>query len=340
MANITIEDVAKHAQVSRATVSRVLNHNLRVDEAMRSRVLEAVQALGYQPNHVARRLRARSSTVIGLIISDIQNPYFISVIRGVEDAAYAQHMSIVLCNSDEDVTKQQLYLQLMESEHVAGLIIVPANSLDNAGLARLKQAGIPIILLDRTVETLQVDAIKVDNVRGAYEAVNHLIERGHQRIGIISGFKHLTTGNERYRGYRDALTSAGFPIDESLVRFGDFKTESGYRLTHELMAAARPPQALFVANNLMTLGAMRALRELGVRIPEEIALVGFDDMPWSGELYSPLTAVSQPTYELGQEAVQLLMRRISQPTAPYQTLVLQTRLIIRESSGPALTSRS
>jgi LacI family transcriptional regulator, galactose operon repressor len=340
MANVTIEDVAKRAQVSRATVSRVLNNNLRVDESLRSRVLEAVQALDYQPNHVARRLRARSSTVIGLIISDIQNPYFISVIRGVEDTAYAQHMSIVLCNSDEDVTKQQLYLQLMESEHVAGLIIVPANSHDNAGLARLKQAGIPIILLDRTVETLQVDAVKVDNMRGAYEAVNHLIELNHRRIGIISGFKHLTTGDERYQGYREALTAAGLPIDDSLVRFGDFKTESGYHLTHELMAAADPPKALFVANNLMTLGAMRALHELGVRIPEDIALVGFDDMPWSGELYSPLTAVSQPTYELGQEAVQLLMRRISQPAAPYRTIVLQTRLIIRESSGVALMRRS
>ena len=338
MPNVTIEDVAMRAQVSRATVSRVLNNNSRVDETLRARVLEAVQALGYQPNHVARRLRARSSTVIGLIISDIQNPYFISVIRGVEDTSYAQHMSVVLCNSDEDVAKQQLYLQLMESEHVAGLIIVPANSHDNAGLVRLKQAGIPIILLDRTVETLQVDAVKVDNVRGAYEAVNHLIALGHQRIGMISGFKHLTTGDERYHGYRNALHAAGLLIDDKLVRFGDFKTESGYRLTRELMSVLNPPQALFVANNLMTLGAMRALRELGVRIPEDVALVGFDDMPWSGELFSPLTAVSQPTYELGQEAVQLLMRRISQPNAPYRTVVLQTRLIVRESSGAALRS--
>ena len=339
MPNVTIEDVAQRAQVSRATVSRVLNNNSRVDETLRARVLEAVQVLGYQPNHVARRLRARSSTVIGLIISDIQNPYFISVIRGVEDTSYTQHMSVVLCNSDEDVAKQQLYLQLMESEHVAGLIIVPANSHDNAGLVRLKQAGIPIILLDRIVETLQVDAVKVDNVRGAYEAVNHLIVLGHQQIGMISGFKHLTTGDERYHGYRDALNAAGLPIDDKLVRFGDFKTESGYRLTRELMSAPNPPQALFVANNLMTLGAMRALRELGVRIPEDIALVGFDDMPWSGELFSPLTAVSQPTYELGQEAVQLLMRRISQPNAPYRTVVLQTQLIVRESSGATLRSR-
>ena len=322
----------------RATVSRVLNNNPRVDATLRTRVLEAVQALGYEPNHVARRLRARSSTVIGLIISDIQNPYFISVIRGVEDTAYANHMSVVLCNSDEDVAKQQLYLQVMQSEHVAGLIIVPANSQDSAGLARLNQVGIPIILLDRMVDDLRVDGIKVDNVRGAYEAVNHLIELGHKQIGIITGFQNLTTGSERYRGYCDALTTAGLSVNEALVKYGDFKTESGYLLTRELLEGASPPDALFVANNLMTLGAMRALRELGIRIPQDMPLVGFDDMPWSGELYSSLTAVSQPTYELGQEAVHLLMRRIAQPDASYRTIILQTRLIVRESSGavPAL----
>src|SRR5664279_928282 len=315
MSNVTLEDVAKRAQVSRATASRVLNDNLRVDETLRARVLEAVQALGYQPNHVARRLRAQSSTVIGLIISDIQNPYFISVIRGVEDTAYANHLSIVLCNSDEDETKQGLYLQLMESERVAGLIIVPANS---RGLARLRQVGIPVILLDRTVDDLQFDTVKVDNVRGAYEAVHHLTESGYERIGIITGFRHLTTAIERYQGYRDAMTSAGLIPDAALAKFGDFKAESGYRLTRELIALPQPPQALFVANNLMTLGALRALREAGVRVPDDMSLVGFDDMPWSGELYSPLSAVSQPTYELGQEAVHLLMRRISAPNAPYR----------------------
>jgi LacI family transcriptional regulator len=340
MPNTTINDVAKRAQVSKATVSRVLNDNHRVDERLRSRVLEAVQALGYQPNHVARRLRAQLSTVIGLIISDIQNPYFLSVIRGVEDAAYANRMSIVLCNSDEDTAKQQLYLQVMESERVAGLILVPASSADTSGLDRLKQVGIPAVLLDRTVNGLQVDVVKVDNLRGAQEAVQHLIELGHRRIGTLAGCTHLSTGLERYRGYRDALTLAGLPVDDSLVKFGDFKMESGYQLTLELMALPHPPDAIFVANNMMTLGALRALRELDIRIPEEIRLVGFDDMPWSSELYSPLTSVSQPTYELGQEAVQLLLHRITQPDAPYRTVILHTQLVVRESSGAALASRS
>ena len=340
MSNTTIEDVARLARVSRATVSRVLNNNLSVNESLRSRVVEAIQELGYEPNHVARRLRARSSTVIGLIISDIQNPYFISVVRGVEDTAHSNHMTIVLCNSDEDVAKQQLYLQLMQSEHVAGLIIVPANSHDSTGLARLHRLGIPIILLDRTVDGLLVDVIKVDNVRGAFEAVKHLIDLGNTRIGIITGYEYLSTASERYAGYRNALTAAGLPIDDSLVKFGDFKTESGYRLTREMMSAPARPQALFVANNLMTLGALRALRELGLRVPLDVPLVGFDDMPWSAELYSPLTAVSQPTYELGQEAVNMLLRRIAQPGAPSRMVTLQTQLIVRESSGALATTEN
>lgn len=340
MRSVTIRDVADYAQVSLATVSRVLNNNATVDEILRARVLEAIRVLGYQPNRAARRLRAQSSSVIGLVISDIQNPYFISVISGVEDAAYAKQMNIVLCNSDEDPNKQELYLRVMEAERVAGLIIVPTNSTDRAGFDRLQAAGIPIILLDRIVRGLEVDTVRVDNVRGAFDAVNHLIQLGHRRIGIISGALHLSTGQERYQGYRDALIGAGLAVEETLVKFGNFKTQSGYHFALELIALAQPPDAIFIANNLMTLGALRALRERGVRVPEDMPLVAFDDLPWSGELYSPLTAVSQPTYELGQEAVRLLMRRIATPSAPYQTISLQTQLIVRESSGAALPRRS
>jgi DNA-binding LacI/PurR family transcriptional regulator len=340
MSRATIKDVADYARVSNATVSRVLNNNPQVDEILRARVLEAVEALGYEPNRDARRLRARSSNVIGLVISDIQNPYFISVIRGVEDAAYSQQMNIVLCNSDEDVSKQAIYLRVMEAERVAGLIIVPSDSQQDEDIQQLQKMGIPIILLDRALANLRMDAVLVDNVRGAYEAVTHLLDLGYQRIALIGGSPSVTTGQDRYQGYRNALTDAGLPIEDALVKNGDFKMESGYRLAHELMAAAHPPEAIFVANNLMTLGALRALRELRLRVPEDVALVGFDDMPWSGELYSPLTAVSQPTYELGQEAVHLLLRRLAAPEASFRTTILQTRLIVRESSGAQLPDRS
>jgi LacI family transcriptional regulator len=335
MPSPTISEVAKQAGVSRATVSRVLNNNPHVDEALRKRVLDTIEALGYQPNRSARRLRAQSSSVIGLVISDIQNPYFISVIRGVEDASYAAQMSIILCNSDEDKAKQQMHLRVLEGERVAGLIIVPARSDEGDDLARLQKAGIPVILLDRIVNSIQVDTVRVDNARGAYDAVAHLVGLGYRRIAMISGPTTLTTGSERFRGYRDALHAAGIAVDESLVKVGDFRADSGYRLAKELLAA-QPPDAIFVANNLMTLGVMHYLREAGVHVPEGMPLVGFDDMPWSAELYSPLTAVSQPTYELGQEAVALLVRRIANASAPFRSVVLQTKLIVRESCGSLL----
>lgn len=338
MSNVTIRDVAAQAGVSRATVSRVLNNNPAVDTVLRERVVEAVRALGYQPNRAARRLRAQISNVIGLIISDIQNPYFISVIKGVEDVAYAHQMSVILCNSDEDPAKEQMYLRVMAAEHVAGLVIVPSQIKEAQSLDRLRQMGIPVTLLDRFTPDVEVDAVKVDNERGAYDAVRHLTGLGYRRIAIITGVLSLTTGRERYTGYQMALAAAGLPREPSLVKEGDFKTESGYRLTRELWASGRPPDALFVSNNLMTLGALRALRELAVRVPQQLALVGFDDMPWSGDLYSPLTSVSQPTYELGAEAVNLLLRRLADPASPFRTVMLQPRLIVRESCGAALRS--
>jgi LacI family transcriptional regulator/LacI family repressor for deo operon, udp, cdd, tsx, nupC, and nupG len=184
-----------------------------------------------------------------------------------------------------------------------------------------------------------VDTVKVDNERGAYEAVRHLLDLGYKRIAHISGDPNLTTGRDRVQGYYNALLEAHLKPESKLVKVGDFKTDSGYRLTLELLDSATPPDAIFVANNLMTLGALRALRERNTRVPEDVALVGFDDMPWSAEFRSPLTAVSQPTYELGQEAVHLLLRRIAQPDAPVRTVVLNTRLIVRESCGVLLKVR-
>lgn len=335
MPDVTIHDVAAHAGVSRATVSRVLNNNPAVAAALRDRVLDAVQALGYQPNRAARHLRAQTSSVIGLIISDIQNPYFLSIIQAAEDVAYAHQMSLILCNSGEDPAKEQMYLRVMATERVAGLVMVPSLTRGTQSLARLKEMSIPVVLLDRLMADVEMDAVKVDNERGAYEAVRHLIGLGYRRIAIITGILDLTTGRERYAGYQAALTAAGLPQTPALVKFGNFKADSGYHLTRELLLSQPPPDALFISNNMMTLGALRALRELHVRVPQQIALVGFDDMPWSGDLYSPLTAVSQPTYDLGAEAVNLLLRRLAEPGSPFRTVMLQTRLIVRESCGAA-----
>jgi LacI family transcriptional regulator len=333
MKKVTLSDVAAYSGVSRATISRVLNNNPQVAPELRARVLEAVQALGYQPNRAARRLRADSSDILGLIIPDIENPFYISAIRGIQDLASENQMSLLLCNTDEDPAKQQMYLSVMEAEQVAGLIIAPTHVHDGEVLRKFTQSDIPVILIDRRVDCQDFDAVTVDNVSGAYAAVKHLIDNGYTRIAMIGGSPVLSISHERFQGYKDAHAHAGIKMEKMLAKEGGFDAGSGYQLTRELLLSSRRPQAIFAANNLITLGVLRAIRELGLVIPDDIAIVAFDDMPWFSELRPPLTAVSQPTYELGQEAVRLLLRRLDEPDAPFRNVVLQARLIVRESSG-------
>jgi LacI family transcriptional regulator len=333
MANITINDVARFAGVSRATVSRVLNNQAYVADDVRTRVQAAMDTLGYHPSRTARRMRAMSSDLVGLIIPDIQNTLFQALVRGVEDAAYAQNMNVVLCNTDDIPDKQKVYVRLMQAEQAAGLIVVPTHPNDGAMLEPVRNAGIPIILLDRDVNNFEADSIRVDNVRGALLAARHLITLGYQRIALIAGTQYLTPGRERLQGFYDAMHERGIEIDQALVKVGNFKIENGYELALELMNAAAPPDAIFASNNLMTLGALRALHELGLRVPQDVALVGFDDMPWAEDLNPPLTAVSQPGYEIGQQAVQLLLKRIERPDAPFSRVILQPKLIVRQSCG-------
>ncbi|MBI1281131.1 MAG: substrate-binding domain-containing protein [Anaerolineaceae bacterium] len=336
MATATLRDVAKFANVSEATVSRVLNNHASVNEVLRERVNHAIEILNYQPNRAARRLRSPSSSVIGLIISDIENPFFLSLIRGLEDAAYAQKMNVILCNSDEDLKKQARYLDVMTAERVAGLILVPSPGTKATTLRSLLQTGIPFTLLDRFVDGVDADVAKVDNIGGAYNAVKHAAELGYSRIGAVINSGNISTGVERYEGYVKALGNANIPLDSNIVKYGDFSVESAFKATQELISQPNPVEAIFAANNLMSLGVLRALRDVGKRVPEDVALIGFDDMPWLSEFSPPLTAVAQPSYELGQEAIHLLLRRIAQPSAPTRTVTLQTRLIIRQSCGVQL----
>lgn len=330
---VILSDVAAYSGVSRATISRVLNNNPQVAPELRARVLEAVQALGYQPNRAARRLRSDSSDILGLIIPDIENPFYISAIRGIQDLASEHQMSLLLCNADEDPAKQQMYLSVMEAELVAGLIIAPTHAHDGEVLKKFSQSDIPVILIDRRVDCQDFDAVTVDNVGGAYAAVKHLIDLGYTRIAMIGGSPILSISRERLQGYKEAYAQAGIKMEKTLIKEGGFNAESGYQLTRELLLSSRRPHAIFAANNLITLGVLKAIRELDLAIPDDIAVVAFDDMPWFSELRPPLTAVSQPTYELGQEAVRLLLKRLDEPEAPFRNVVLQTRLMVRKSCG-------
>ena len=333
MANIN--DVAKRAGVSIATVSRVLNGSARVNSDIKKRVEDAMEALAYQPHPAARSLRTNRSRIIGLLISDIQNPFFMGLIRGVEDEAQRHEYSLILCNSSESPQREQQYLEVLYTERVAGAIIVPTREqLGEETLGRFQERGIPLVAVDRRVKDKNVDAILVDNVRGAREAVSHLIANGYRRIAAITGPMNITTGHDRLEGYRQALQAAGLPIDPTIERCGTFKVESGEALAEELLELEPAIDALFVGNNLMTLGALKSIHALGLRVPEDVALVGYDDIQWAQIGSVSLTTVMQPVYELGSTAALRLFQRLQNPAQSRQEIILTPTLRVRGSSRP------
>jgi DNA-binding LacI/PurR family transcriptional regulator len=326
----TMKEVAKLAGVSVATVSRVLNNQPNVSPELRSKVLEAVKELSYQRNRVARSLRARRSRIIGLIISDIQNPFFTSLVRAVEDVAYEHQYAVFLCNSDENVEKETLYVDLMCAEKVAGVVISPTCETDSPS-QKLIEVNIPVVAVDRRMLDLAVDTVMVDNVGAAFELVSHLIDDGHRHIAAVLGTPIATTGHERREGYVQALKAHGLPILPDLIRTGPPKETVGYRLTGEFLDLSDRPTALFTGNNLLTVGALRAIYERGLRIPDDIALGAFDELDWMSLVEPPLTVVAQPTYELGRTAADLLLKRIEDGTRPPQEVVLKPTILIRQS---------
>ncbi|MFL6071886.1 MAG: LacI family DNA-binding transcriptional regulator, partial [Mycobacteriales bacterium] len=247
MAHVTIRDVAAVAGVSPATVSRVLNTNDRVRPELRDRVHDAVARLVYRPNSQARSLRTRATTVLGLIISDIQNPFFTAMVRGVEDAASAVGYSVVLANSDEDLSKEQRYLEIAAAEQMAGVVLSPASAADTR-IDLLVERNIPVVTIDRRIRSSTVDSITVNNHRAAHEAVSHLLAAGCRRIGVVAGPPDITTAAGRLAGYRAALKEAGVPLDPSLVVRGNFRVDGGREATRKLLAAGPPPDGLFVTN--------------------------------------------------------------------------------------------
>jgi LacI family transcriptional regulator len=334
MKRTTIQDVAEKAGVSLSTVSRVLNDNPSVSIDLQQRVLDAIKILNYQPNRSAQRLRSQNSRVIGLVISDIENPFFTSIVRGVEDVAYNRQMNVILCNTDENPEKERRYIEVMSEERVAGLIITPTYGDKQDILIDLQASGIPVVLLDRDIESDALDTVLVDNISGAYTATKHLIDLAYERIAIVNGEPQVKTFSDRFKGYQKALIESGVKLDQSLVCEVSPRIESSLQATQTLLKAS--PDAIFAANNLMTLGVLKAIKAQGLRVPEDVALIGFDDMPWSGDLYPPITSVAQPTYELGREAARLLIRRMSDENVFQQKILLQTRLIVRQSCGAYL----
>jgi LacI family transcriptional regulator len=332
----TIQQVAQHAQVSAATVSRVLNSNGNVHPDLVRRVRTAVEALSYKPNSVARNLRRSESSLWAVIVSDIGNPFFTSMVRGVEDAAQGSGYSVVLCNSDENPAKEAGYIAAAAAERMAGVVICPASTPDT-DVTPLLDLGIPVVAVDRRLGRAAVDTVLVDNERAAEEATDHLVDMGYRRIACITGPRQAMTARERLTGYQRALQRRGQDLQPPLVRYADFRERGGYEAMASLLADV-PPDAVFVANNLMTVGALECLIHHGVGVPREVGIVGFDEIPWADLVRPSLSTVAQPTYEMGKIAGQLLTNRRASPDGSCETVILHTTLKVRASSTPRATA--
>jgi LacI family fructose operon transcriptional repressor len=322
-----ILDVAKHAGVSVASVSRVLSGLPGVSEATRQRVLTSVKALDYHPDLAARRLRSGKTDTLGLVVSDIRNPYFTEVSRAIEDVAYANGLRVLLCNSDEDPAKESFYLDMMRDENVAGVILSPTLDL----LTRFKPGdyGFPVVLVDRCDRDTQADAVVLDNVDAAQRLVRHLIDCGHQRIAFFHGAASAT-GRQRREGYEAALAEAGLaPITQTLKPTTD---EARQAMRDYLSQHRELPDAIVASSGLILLGLVESLHEAGLRYPQDTALAGFDDMPWTRVVTPAITVMAQPTADIGRSAIELLRARIAQPAQAMRRIVLRGELIVRGSS--------
>ncbi|MBN1414490.1 MAG: LacI family DNA-binding transcriptional regulator [Bacteroidales bacterium] len=327
-----LKKVAEKAGVSIATVSRVVNNSPNVNPETRIKIEKIIKDLKYSPNRVAKRLRNRnaSGNLLGVLIPDIQNPFYVEVLRGIEDIAYKKKYALIVCNFSQDENKEKMYLDILQSESVDGLIAAPTHEHDQK-VINLVKTGLPIVCVDRGLVDVDVDVVLVENRKGAYSAVDYLAKKGYRRIAYISGIPKLPSSRDRELGYRDALEANKLPVCSELIRYGDSRHESGVKLCAELLELPDPPDALFTGNNLITLGALETIHKKGLKIPGDIAVLGFDDMYWSISLNPPLTAVRQPAYEIGKCAAEQLISRITNPDRPTSSMVLKTELMIRNS---------
>jgi LacI family transcriptional regulator len=331
----TIKEVARQAKVSVGTVSNVVSGSAPVSPKLRERVLKAISHLDYQPNHVARSLKVRQTRMLGMVVSDITNPFFPQMVRGAEDAALSHNYLLVTINTDDHLEREKQILSVLRTRRVDGILLVMSpNDGDVTHIRNTIAAGIPVVCLDRLPPSLSVDSVATDNVKGAEMCVRHLISMGHLHIGIITGSVKLQTASDRLKGYENALTEAGVPIDRNLIREGDFRLEAGYRLSKGLLLSAKRPSALFATNALMGLGAVKAAEELGLRCPQDVAIAMFDDLPIAEALRPHLTAVAQPAYSIGFQGAELLIGRIEGSVNGKKpiTIRLEPELRVRESS--------
>jgi len=333
----TIKEVSKRAGVSVGTVSHFLTGRFSVSPGRRNRILAAMSELNYQPNHVARSLKLSRTHMLGMVVSDITNPFFSHMVRGAEDIALNRNYLLLTFNSDDHVEREIQFLTVLRTRRVDGVLLVIAPSqVFPHHVEELIASGTPVVCLDRVPQGLRVDSVTVDNIRGSRECVEHLIDEGHRRIAILTGPLLLQTARERLQGYKQALKARNLAIDPVLVGEGNFRVEAGHKLARNLLARVDRPTAMFVSNGLMAVGVLKAMSELGLECPRDLALASFDDLALSDVLRPPLTTVVQPAYEIGRRGAALLIDRIasgSTKTSSVTKVKLTTELKIRGSTA-------
>jgi LacI family transcriptional regulator len=329
-----MKQVAILAGVSQATVSHVINEATYVSPKVRGRVLKAIRELDYHPDAVARTLRTKRSRTVGMVIPNISDPFFDTVVRGAEDVLADGGYTLIVGNSDDDARKEEAYYGTFRAKRVDGILLIVSPGESVPEYLRLRApAAPPIVYLDRYYRGLRGDAVLLDDEGGSYEGVRHLLCGGHRHIATITGPLNLLNSVMRLEGYKRALADNGIAFDHALVREGRFDTASGEEKTTELLGLSPRPTALFVENALMTVGALRAFKKCGVRCPEDVALVSYNDLEYFDLLRPTITAVRQPVYDLGATAAEILLKRLlGKLTGPFRRTILKFELVIRESS--------
>lgn len=329
----TIKDVALHAGVSITTVSHVLNDTRQVSAQGRERVQIAIRALGYVPSAVARSLKSNTTSTLGMLIPNSSNPYFAEIVRIVEDRCFAAGYTLILCNTDDEPDRQSVYLKVLAERRIDGLIVVSTGN-DDSLVTQLRGLRLPIVLVDREIADPTCDLVETAHLHGGLLAMRHLLSLGHQRIACIGGPSGVMPSEQRIEGWRLALAETGTAsgTDELLWR-GGFTSQGGYEAMHAILRTDHPPSAVFACNDLMAIGALRAAHETGVRVPDHMSIVGFDDIELSGYTSPPLTTVAQPKDHIGALAVDMLLERVSQRRQEPRKVVLQPELRVRASTA-------
>lgn len=331
---VTIKDIAKMADVSIATVSRVINNkNGGVSDETRERILQIMKELRYSPNRIARGLVTKKTNILGLILPDITNPFFPYLVRGVEDTASQYGYNIILCNSDNNPSKEGTYISILKENNVDGIICTSVLGIKDEDFANSGQKKIPFVFLDRSFNMTNAPVVYTDGIMGMHDIVSYVIANGHKRIACIFGPKNNSSTEQRMKGYLSALGEAGIDFDAALIREGDYRISGGYDCTLDLLDSGCAFTALVCANDLMAIGALQAMESKNIKVPDDISITGYDDIYVAGITSPKLTTVAQPIYEMGCYAVEQLIKLINGEPIKDKDIVLKPKLVIRQSVG-------